>query len=70
MEGELNLEEARTELGNLHNRYFVNDDADVHHENGTTYLLSNQWGGETPHEIANAMKRHFPQLRISIRAAQ
>lgn len=48
-------------------RYFREDDEMIHH-NGRTYLVPNQWGGQTQQTL-EALAAKFPQHRIEIKIA-
>lgn len=70
-DGELTAEQAREEImkddagGTVarEDRYFLGE-SEIFHGGNKTYVLSNQWSGDQVLEVAENLKRMFPDLQI------
>ena len=69
MLGEFDLDGISDQLTrDQRTRYFL-DEATVWRENGNTWILTNQWGGDNPFNIAKAVRDAFPDLQIEVSKA-
>lgn len=68
LDGELDLDGVERELSADSRTRFFLDDAVVRFESEKTWILTNQWRGDDPHNVAKAMRDAFPQLRIEVGA--